>query len=115
MGMVLYGMNDTRDVTDQMMINHAKAVKKAAHKSLVFFDLPFQKNFDEKEIITRVKNIHKNTDMTIGNYSFTFRVFGVDYNEYFQFKHKYNHLLRGRPKGVEIDTHWSLQEQKPLY
>ena len=48
LGMVLYGMNNTRDVTDQMMINHAKAVKKAAHKSLVFFDLPFQKNFDEK-------------------------------------------------------------------
>lgn len=61
------------------------------------------------------ENIHKNTDMTIGTDSFTFRVFGVDYNEYFQFKHKYNHLLRGRPKGVEIDTHWSLQEQKPLY
>ena len=61
MGMVLYGMNNTRDVTDQMMINHAKAVKKAAHKSLVFFDLPFQKNFDEKEIITRVKNIYRNT------------------------------------------------------
>ena len=61
MGMVLYGMDNTRNITDQMMINHAKAVKKAAEKSLVFFDLPFQKKFDEKEMITRVKNIFKKT------------------------------------------------------
>ena len=61
MGMVLYGMDNTRAITDQMMINHAKAVKKAAEKSLVFFDLPFQKNFDEKEMIARVKNIFKKT------------------------------------------------------
>ena len=61
MGMVLYGMDNTRNITDQMMINHAKAVKKGAEKSLVFFDLPFQKNFDEKEMITRVKNIFKKT------------------------------------------------------
>jgi len=61
MGMVLYGMDNTRMVTDEMMINHARAVKQAAHKSLVFFDLPFKKKFDEKEMITRVKNIYKKT------------------------------------------------------
>ena len=61
MGMVLYGMDNTRTITDLMMINHAKAVKKAAKKSLVFFDLPFQKKFDEKKVITRVKNILKKT------------------------------------------------------
>ena len=60
MGMVLYGMNNTRSVSDQMMINHATAVKKAATKSLVFFDLPFRKKFDESEIINRtikIKNL----------------------------------------------------------
>ena len=60
MGMVLYGMNNTRSVSDQMMINHANAVKKAATKSLVFFDLPFRKKFDESEIINRaikIKNL----------------------------------------------------------
>ena len=41
MGMVLYGMDNTRNVTDDMMIAHAKAVKKASTKSLVFFDLPY--------------------------------------------------------------------------
>ena len=46
MGMVLYGMDNTRMVTDEMMINHARAVKQATHKSLVFFDLPFKKEFD---------------------------------------------------------------------
>ena len=61
MGMVLYGMDNTRMVTDEMMINHARAVKQAAHKSLVFFDLPFKKKFDEKEMIARVKNIYKKT------------------------------------------------------
>ena len=53
-------MNNTRSVSDQMMINHATAVKKAATKSLVFFDLPFRKKFDESEIINRaikIKNL----------------------------------------------------------
>lgn len=62
MGMVLYGMNNTRTVSDQMMINHASAVKKAASKSLVFFDLPFRTKFNESEIINRVikiKNLTK--------------------------------------------------------
>ena len=62
MGMVLYGMNNTRTVSDLMMINHASAVKKAASKSLVFFDLPFRKKFNESEIINRVikiKNLTK--------------------------------------------------------
>jgi len=46
----------------------------------------------------------------------SFKIFGVDYNEYFSFKHKYNHILRDRPKGTELDSHWSnQQEKKELY
>jgi 3-methyl-2-oxobutanoate hydroxymethyltransferase len=41
LGMTIYGHEDTVDVTLEMMINHGKAVTKAAKKSLVVVDLPF--------------------------------------------------------------------------
>ena len=41
LGMVIYGFSDTVDVTLEMMINHGKAVMKAAKKSFVVVDLPF--------------------------------------------------------------------------
>ena len=80
--------------------NYAKSIYKAAKES--------SQNLEWDKI-------NNNTDLTFHMNSSSFRLYGVDYNNYFQFKHKYNHLLRNRPKGVEIDTHWSLQEQKPLY
>ena len=42
LGMVLYGMKTTRDVKIDTMILHAKAVKEAASKSLVVFDMPYK-------------------------------------------------------------------------
>ena len=60
MGMVLYGLNNTRKINDEIMINHARAVKKAAKNSLVFFDLPYSSKFDESDIINRVKKIKAN-------------------------------------------------------
>ncbi len=41
LGMTIYGMSDTVDVTLEMMINHGKAVMRASKKSLVVIDLPF--------------------------------------------------------------------------
>ena len=41
LGMTLYGMKNTRKVTVDMMINHGKAVVKAAKNTLVIVDLPF--------------------------------------------------------------------------
>ncbi len=41
LGMTIYGMPDTVDVTLEMMINHGKAVTKARKKSFVVVDLPF--------------------------------------------------------------------------
>ena len=41
LGMTLYGMNNTRKVTIDMMINHSKAVVKGAKNTLVIVDLPF--------------------------------------------------------------------------
>lgn len=40
-GMAIYGHPDTVDVTLEMMINHGKAVTKAAKKSFIVVDLPF--------------------------------------------------------------------------
>jgi len=40
LGMTIYGMSDTVDVTLDMMINHGKAVMKAAKKSFVVIDMP---------------------------------------------------------------------------
>jgi len=42
LGMVLYGMKTTRDVTIDTMILHAKAVKQATTRSLVVFDMPYK-------------------------------------------------------------------------
>ena len=42
LGMVLYGMKTTRNVKIETMIVHAKAVKEAAKRSLVVFDMPYK-------------------------------------------------------------------------
>ena len=41
LGMVVYGMENTIGVTLDMMINHTKAVVKAANRSLIVVDMPF--------------------------------------------------------------------------
>ena len=40
LGMVLYGMESTREVTLDMIINHAKSVKKGISKSILVIDMP---------------------------------------------------------------------------
>lgn len=96
----VYEEKNKYDHHSLMVGNYAKSIYKAAKES--------SQNLEWDKI-------NNNTDLTFYMNSSSFRLYGVDYNNHFQFKHKYNHLLRGRPKGVEIDTHWSLQEQKPLY
>ena len=41
LGMTIYGHDDTVDVTLEMMINHGRAVTKAAKQPLIVVDLPF--------------------------------------------------------------------------
>jgi len=41
LGMVIYGMNNTRGVSVQMMIDHGKAVVRAAKNALIVVDMPF--------------------------------------------------------------------------
>ncbi len=49
LGMVIYGLPDTVDVTLEMMINHGKAVMRATKKSFVVVDLPFGTYENSKE------------------------------------------------------------------
>ena len=56
--------------------------------------------------------LQKDKTFIIGDSSF--RVVETDYKNLFSFKHKYNHLLRNRPKGTEVSTHWSRYDG-PIY
>jgi 3-methyl-2-oxobutanoate hydroxymethyltransferase len=58
LGMAIYGLQDTVDVSVAMMINHAKAVMKANKKSLVVVDIP-AKSFEEsaKQALQTAKEI----------------------------------------------------------
>ncbi len=49
LGMVIYGFEDTVDVSLEMMINHGKAVMKATKKSFIVIDLPFGTYEESKE------------------------------------------------------------------
>ena len=49
LGMVLYGMKSTREVSLNTMLLHAKAVKKSAKRSLVVFDMP-HKTYSTKSL-----------------------------------------------------------------
>tara|TARA_B000000557_G_C20788363_1_gene449784 strand:- start:861 stop:1577 length:717 start_codon:yes stop_codon:yes gene_type:complete len=81
--------------------NYAKAVFSVAKNS-------------EKKI--NWDDITEDTNLTFKTKDCSFRLYGVDYNDYFSFKHKYNHLLRNRPKGTELESHWSNQQEvKQLY
>ena len=42
LGMTLYGMKNTKNVSLETMILHAKSVKKSSKKSLVIFDMPYK-------------------------------------------------------------------------
>ena len=49
MGMVLYGLDSTRGVTLDMMINHGQAVMRGSERACVIVDLPFGTYEDSPE------------------------------------------------------------------
>jgi 3-methyl-2-oxobutanoate hydroxymethyltransferase len=60
-GMTIYGMKDTVDVTLQMMIDHGRAVVNATKKSLIVVDLPhgtYEESF-EQALISAQETIEK--------------------------------------------------------
>ena len=62
LGMVLYGMESTREVTLDMIINHAKGVKKGISKSVLVIDMPYQTYRNKKEAYKNAKKIIKLTE-----------------------------------------------------
>jgi len=60
-GMVLYGMKSTRDVTINTMILHGKAVKKASRRSLVVIDMPYKTYSNKFSAYKNAKKIMKLT------------------------------------------------------
>lgn len=62
------------------------------------------------------KDIKKNTNKLISSESTNARIFGIDYNNFIQFKHKYNHLLRNKNKGLKTLDHWTItQTESEIY
>jgi len=57
LGMVLYGMESTREVKLETMILHAKVVKKYAKRSLVVFDMPYKTYRNKFEAYKNAKKI----------------------------------------------------------
>ena len=60
-GMVLYGMKNTRDVKIETMILHGKTVRKAAKRSLIVIDMPYNTYFDRPSAYKNAKKIIKKT------------------------------------------------------
>lgn len=60
--------------------------------------------FDNK--IINHKEINKNTDITFNTNNISYRVYGLDYNGYFCFKHSFTHLLYNGKK------HWREEEKE---
>ncbi len=86
--------------------HHSLTVKNYAQ---AIFDITKENNY---EFRWKDPIVQEDTTHILENTSF--RIVGNDYKENLSFKHKYNHLLRNRPKGTEIDTHWS-RYKGPIY
>jgi 3-methyl-2-oxobutanoate hydroxymethyltransferase len=61
LSMVLYGMSNTRQITLETMILHAKTVKKYAKRSLVVFDMPFKSYKNKSLAYKNAKKVIKET------------------------------------------------------
>jgi len=59
-------------------------------------------------------SIDKNTNVKFNVNGMQTRFYGVDYNEYFSFKHKYNHLLRDKRKGSYTKDHWTITQNSDV-
>ena len=53
----LYGMENTKSISMQTMINHAISVKKSIKKSLLVFDMPYKTYKNTKEALDNAKKI----------------------------------------------------------
>ena len=61
LGMVLYGMKSTRDISIETMIQHARTVKNFSKRSLVVFDMPYKSYLNKYDAYKNAKKIIKLT------------------------------------------------------
>ncbi len=61
LGMVLYGMKSTREVTLNTIINHGKSVKRGVSKSILVVDMPYGTYRNKKEAYENAKKIIRST------------------------------------------------------
>jgi len=59
LGMVLYGMKNTKEVKIETMLLHAKAVKKSSKRSLVVFDMPYRTYTNKSIAYKNAKRVMK--------------------------------------------------------
>ena len=62
-GMVLYGMKSTRDISIETMILHAKTVKNFSKRSLVVCDMPYKTYLNKFDAYNNAKKIIKLTNV----------------------------------------------------
>ena len=62
LGMVLHGMNSTREVSFDDMIRHGKTVRKFAKRSLVVVDMPYKSYTNKMQAYQNAKKIMKLTN-----------------------------------------------------
>ncbi len=61
LGSTLYGMNNTRGVTIEMMKNHGRAVTKNVFKSITILDMPYKTYSNKKQALKNAKSLIKYT------------------------------------------------------
>tara|TARA_B100000686_G_C16571201_1_gene853023 strand:+ start:252 stop:1034 length:783 start_codon:yes stop_codon:yes gene_type:complete len=61
LGMVLYGMKNTKNVTLDMMIAHAKSVRLGAKKNFVVVDMPYKTYQNKKKAYSNALKVIKKT------------------------------------------------------
>ena len=62
LGSVIYGMKSTREVTIDMMINHAIGVKKGISKSVLVVDMPYKTYQNKKMALINARKIIQKTN-----------------------------------------------------
>ena len=62
LGMVLYGMNSTREVKLSTMILHGRTVKKFTKKSLIVVDMPYRTYLNKSTALENAKKLIRETN-----------------------------------------------------
>ena len=90
LGMVLYGMKNTREVKIDTMLLHAKTVKKFAKKSLVVFDMPYKTYTNKSIALKNAKKVIKFTKCDAVKLEGGSNIANIIKHLNFKFKNKYN-------------------------